>query len=200
MHAGVEDSIGEDRRTIVPEHLELHLRLLDPGHGQVGYARAASMRQTDPRVSGDAVAKGRRRVTVDGSEVAAAVDQRFADGEVLGHADQRVVDGGVAVRVVLLHHVADDRRALAVLGVGPQPRFVHRVEDPPLHGLQAVADVWEGPAHDDAHGVVEERLLHPLGDVDVDDVAVVQEGSLRAHAPSVASRCDITAQPGHATS
>ncbi len=55
-----------------------------------------------------------RRVAVDRAEVALAVDERVAHREVLRHADQRVVDGGVAVRVVLTEHLADDLRALLV--------------------------------------------------------------------------------------
>ena len=60
------------------------------------------------------VAHGRRRVAVDRAEVALAVDQRVAQREVLRQAHQRVVQRDVAVRVVLAHHLADDRRALAV--------------------------------------------------------------------------------------
>jgi hypothetical protein len=68
------------------------------------------------------VAVGRRRVAVDRAEVALAVDERVAHREVLREADHRVVDAGVAVRVVLAEHVADDRGALlvrAASGRGP---------------------------------------------------------------------------------
>ena len=64
----------------------------------------------------------RRRVAVDRAEVAVAVDERVAQRPVLGHADERVVDRLVAVRVVLLQHVADHGRALAVRAVGPVAR------------------------------------------------------------------------------
>ena len=63
------------------------------------------------------VAVGRRRVAVDRAEVALAVDQRVAHGEVLRHAHQRLVGRRVAVRVVLAQHVADDARALHVRAV-----------------------------------------------------------------------------------
>ena len=82
------------------------------------------------------VPHGRRRVAVDGAEVALAVDQRVAQRERLRHADQRVVDRDVAVRVVLAHHVADDRGALAVAGRRGQPHLVHRVQDPALDGFR----------------------------------------------------------------
>ena len=60
------------------------------------------------------VAHRRGAVAVDRAEVALAVDERVAHREVLGEPDQGVVQGDVAVRVVLAHHLADDRGALAV--------------------------------------------------------------------------------------
>ena len=68
----------------------------------------------DAGQAGLGVAHGRRAVAVDRAEVALAVDERVAHREVLGQADQGVVEGGVAVRVVLAHHLADDGGALAV--------------------------------------------------------------------------------------
>ena len=53
------------------------------------------------------VAHGGGVIAVDVAEVALAVDQRVALGEVLGQAHQGVVDRHVAVRVVLADHVAD---------------------------------------------------------------------------------------------
>ena len=60
------------------------------------------------------VTHGRRGVAVDGAEVALAVHQGVAQGEVLGHAHHGVVDRGVAVGVILADDVADDAGALAV--------------------------------------------------------------------------------------
>ena len=48
---------------------------------------------------GFGVPHGRGRIAIDGAEVALAIDQRVAHGEILRHADERIVDGGVAVRV-----------------------------------------------------------------------------------------------------
>ena len=56
------------------------------------------------------VAHGRRVIAVDIAEIALPVDQRVADGEVLGEADERVVDRLVAMRMEIAHHVADDLR------------------------------------------------------------------------------------------
>ena len=92
------------------------------------------------------VALGRRRIAVDRAEVALAVDQRQAHGEVLRHAHQRVVDREVAVRVVFAHHLADDAGALDVFLVPVEPQLVHAEQDAPVHRLQAVAHVGQRAA------------------------------------------------------
>ncbi len=58
--------------------------------------------------AGFGVAHGGGGVAVNGAEVALAIDQRVAHGEVLGHADHGVVDGLVAVGMVFAQHFADD--------------------------------------------------------------------------------------------
>ena len=60
------------------------------------------------------VAHRRRRIAVDRAEIALAVDQQVAHRERLRHAHDRVVDRGIAVRVILADHVADHARALLV--------------------------------------------------------------------------------------
>ena len=106
------------------------------------------------------VAHGRRLIAVHGAEVALAVEQRQRHGEVLRHADQRVVDRLVAVRVVLAHDVADGAGALAVGLVVGVAGLVHREEDAAVHRLQPVAQVGDGAADDHAHRVVEIGGLH----------------------------------------
>ena len=101
------------------------------------------------------VAHGRRRIAVDRAEIALPVDQRQAHGEILRHAHQRVVDRLVAVRVIFAHHVADHARRFDVFLVGRVALLVHRIEDAPVHRLQAVAHVGQRARHDHAHGVIE---------------------------------------------
>ena len=112
-----------------------------------------------------------RRIAVDRAEVALAVDQRQAHGEVLRHAHQGVVDREVAVRVILAHHLADHAGALHVFLVPVEPQLVHAEEDAPVHGLEAVAHVGQRPGDDHAHGVIEVGALHLVGDGDGPDVA-----------------------------
>ncbi len=123
-----------------------------------------------PRQPRFGVAHGRRRIAVDRAEIALPVDQRQAHGEILRHAHQRVVDRAVAVRVILTHHVADDARRFHVFAVGRMPFRVHRIEDAPMHRLEAVARVGQRPRHDHAHGVIEVGALHLLGDRNRTDV------------------------------
>ena len=110
------------------------------------------------------VAHRRRRIVVDRAEIALPVDQRHAHREVLRHAHQRVVDRLVAVRMIFADHVADDARGLHVLLVGRMPLFVHRIEDAPMHRLEAVARVRQRTRHDHAHRVIEVRALHLVRD------------------------------------
>jgi hypothetical protein len=95
----------------------------------------------DPGEARLRVAHRRRAVAVDRPEVALPVDQRVAHREVLGKPDERVVERGVTVRVVLAHHLADDRRALAIRARRRQAHLAHRVEDPAVDRLQPVSDV-----------------------------------------------------------
>ena len=104
----------------------------------------------------------RRAPTVDVAEVPVTVDERIAHREVLRHPRQRVVDRGVAVRVELAHHLADDRGAFDVLARGPQVELVHREQDSAVDRLEAVADVGQSAPDDHRHGVVEIRRAHLL--------------------------------------
>ena len=99
------------------------------------------------------------------------VDQHVAQAEVLGHPGECVVDGQVTVRVVGAHHLADDLGALRVRTVRPEALLLHRVEDPAVNRLQAVADIRQGARNDDRHGVLEERALHLLLYLDRFDAA-----------------------------
>ena len=123
------------------------------------------------------VAHRGRGVVARRAEVALAVDQRRAHHPRLGQADEGVVDRGVAVGVVLAHHVADDARALREPAVGPVAAVVHRVEHPAVHRLQPVADVGQRAADDDRHRVVEEGPLH--GGLQLDRLDPAAGGSRR---------------------
>ena len=112
-------------------------------------------------------------VAVDAAEVALAIDERVAHREVLGQPDERVVQGDIAVRVIFAHHLADDRGALAERARRRQTHLAHRVENPAVDRLEAVANVGQGTRHDHAHRVVEVAHPHLVLDADGSDVAQV---------------------------
>ncbi len=158
--AAVDEQVGEARRqddgflapAVVGGH-EVNGVGVDIAHHLLGQARHARLR----------VAHGRGRVAVDVAEVPVPVDERVAHREVLGQAHERVVDGRVAVRVILAHDLADDLGALDVTAAArAQAHLVHHVQDATVDRLEAVADVGQGPPDDDRHGVVEIRRAHLL--------------------------------------
>ena len=165
---------GDARAAVDQEVRELGRQ--DLGHGQalvvvrdevdrvlldVGQHLGGQLRHPD-----FGVAHGRRRVAVDRAEVALAVDEEVAQAEVLGHPDEGVVGGLVAVGMVFPDDVADDAGRFLVGLVPGRPGLVHGVEDAAVDGLQAVLDVGDGPADDDAHGVIEVGALHLLFEAD----------------------------------
>ena len=94
------------------------------------------------------------------TEVALAQGQRVAHGPVLDQADQGIVDRGVAVGVVLAHDLAHHTGALVERTVRPVAAVEHRVQHAAVDGLEAVAHVGKGTAHNDGHGVVQVGPLH----------------------------------------
>ena len=134
---------------------------VDVGEQLAGDARHAAL----------GVTHGRGRIAIDGAEVALAIDERIAQREGLRHAHQRVVDGGVAVRMVDTHGLSDNLGALGVLLVVLEAHLAHGVEHAAMDGLEAVAGVRESAPDDDRHRVVEIRAAHLLFDVDRDETA-----------------------------
>ena len=87
-------------------------------------------------------------VAVDVAEIPLAVDERIARGERLGQTHERVVDRLIAVGVELADDVADDAGAFLEAPVGIEPELPHRVQQPAMDGLQAVAHVRQRPGGD----------------------------------------------------
>ena len=114
--------------------------------------------------AGFGVPHGGRRIAVHRAEIALAVDQRHAHGEILRQTHQRVIDRLIAVRMVFTDDVADGARRLVVRLVPLEAVLVHRVENAPMHGLEPVARIRQRPRHDHAHGVIEVGALHLVED------------------------------------
>ena len=177
--AAVDEQVGEARRQhrglgerLVVVGLEVDRLLVEVGEKLHGRTCEAAL----------GVAHGCRAVAVDVAEVAVAVDEGQAHGPVLRHADHRVVDGGVSVRVVLAHDLADRPRALLVRAVGRDAGLGHGVEDAAVDRLEAVAHVGQRAGHDDRHRILEEGGLHLLPHVDGLERAAVDVGEREARA------------------
>ena len=127
------------------------------------------------------VTHGSGAVAVNGAEVAVAIHQRHAHVEILRKAHHGVVDGGIAVGVVLTHAVADGARGLHMRLVRRVTAFVHSVENAAVHRFQAVAHIRQRAGHDNRHGVFKERRAHLLREVRGRHLADVDVE--RAHAP-----------------
>ena len=57
--------------------------------------------------------------------------------------------------------------------------LVHRVENAPVHGLQAVAYVGQGAADNDAHGVIDIAALHLADEFGFGDDLIRKENVFR---------------------
>ena len=120
----------------------------EPGHAHLG------------------VTHGGGAVAVDGTEVALAIHQHMAHGEILGHAHDGVVDGTVPVGMVLTDDIAHHAGGLLVRLVPVVAELVHGEQHAPMHRLQAIAHVGQRTADDHAHRVIEVRLLELVLDID----------------------------------
>jgi len=130
--------------------------LVDVGQHLVGDLRQANF----------GVTHGGGVVAVHRAKVALTVHQHVAQRKILRHAHDGVVHRAVAVRVVLADHVADDARRFLVRPVPVVVQLVHGVEHAPVHGLQAIAGIGQGAAHDHAHGVIQVASPHLLFQTD----------------------------------
>ncbi|MNK90865.1 hypothetical protein D3C87_1109340 [compost metagenome] len=136
--AAVDQQVGQARRqqqrflfAAVVVGAEVHRLLVDVGQEFMGDLGQADF----------GVAHRRGVVAVDRAEVALAVDQHVAHGEILRHADDGVINGLVAVGVVLTDDVPDDTRGLLVRTVPVVVQFVHRVEHAPVDRLEPVPHI-----------------------------------------------------------
>src|SRR5690606_37094558 len=111
---------------------------------------------------------GRGRIAVDGAEVALAVHERIAHGELLRHPDHRIVDRRIPVRMIFAEYLADDAGALFVGGTGREPEIAHPIQHPAMYRLQPVAHVRQRAADDHRHRIVDVGRFHLLLNIDRD--------------------------------
>jgi hypothetical protein len=98
-----------------------------------------------------------------------SVNEWNPEGERLGHADKRVVDGGVAMGMQSTHDLANNTGTLYVTAIWAQTHRRHLEKNSALHWLQAIASVRQGSSVNDRIGVFKERTAHFIGYVNIDD-------------------------------
>ena len=74
-----------------------------------------------------------RWITIYGTKVALSVDQHVAHAEWLRHTNHRIVNGGIAVRVVFTHNLTHHTRRFSVRAVVVVVLFVHGKQDATMH-------------------------------------------------------------------
>ncbi len=99
-------------------------------------------------------------VAVDRTKVTLSIHQRITHRKVLRHANQGVVNRLVAVRVVFTHDFTDYARALHVGAIPYIISLMHRVQNPAMHRLQAIAHIRQRAPHNHTHRVIEVALAH----------------------------------------
>ena len=102
-----------------------------------------------------------------------SVYQRVAQGKILCQAHQRVINGGITMRMVTSKYGTDSIRTLTVRFFRRQTVFIHGIQDSSVDGLKAVPYVRKSTADDDRHRVGKERFLHFLLNVYRDDRRIV---------------------------
>ena len=127
------------------------------------------------------IAHRRGTIAVHRAEIALTVHQHETHGEILRHAHHRVVNRGVAMRMVLTHDFTDHTRRFAVGPVPVVTALLHHIEDAAMHRLQPVPNVRQGTTHDYAHRVVEIRGLHFVLDRDWRYVVFRRRGGVSRH-------------------
>ncbi len=100
------------------------------------------------------ITHGGRAVSLYRAEISVAVHQYHSFFKLLRHDHKRLINGAVAVGMVLAHRIAHDTGALPVRLVKTYAKLVHIVEGAPLHRFQPVAHVRERPCDDNAHGII----------------------------------------------
>jgi len=160
-HRDAGRTIDEQVRDTRRQHRRLLLLAIVVGYEIDGFlVNVGKQFARDTRLAALGVTHRRRIVAIDGTEVALSVDQHVAQGKILRHPHQRVVDGRITVRVIFTHHVTDHPRALHV---GPVPgvvRLIHREQHPAMDRLESVPHIRQRAPDDHAHRVIEVGMAH----------------------------------------
>ena len=115
------------------------------------------------------ITHGSCSVTIHGTEIAVTVHQRIPERPVLCHVHQSTVNGAVSMGMIFTHRITDDTGTLSVRLVRSVVQFDHGIQNTSLNRFQSIPHIRKGPRSDDAHGIVDIRLLHGFFEVYVMD-------------------------------
>ena len=85
--------------------------------------------------------------------------KRIALGEILRETHERVIHRLIAMRMELADDVADDARAFLECRAGVEAQQLHRVQEPPVNRLEAVARIRQRPAGNGGERVLQIALF-----------------------------------------
>ena len=74
--------------------------------------------------------------------------------------------------VIFAEHFAHHTGAFAVGPVAGEAQLIHRVKDPAMHRLEAIAGIGQRPTHDHAHRVFQIGTRHLVAQIRLDDSIV----------------------------
>src|SRR5690606_27470197 len=98
------------------------------------------------------------------AEVALPGHQRIAHGEILRHTHHSIVHALIAMWVIFTQYLTHHTGALLVRPVVAQPQILaHSIDNTPLHWLQAVAHIRQGPVQNGVHGIHQDTAFQVLG-------------------------------------
>ena len=128
--------------------------------------------------AGFGIAVGGGVIAVDIAEIALAVDQRIARGEILRQTHHGVVDRLVAMGMERAHHVADDLGGFLEPRARIEPQQPHAVEDAAMHRLQAIARIRQRAVHDGRERISEIALFQRIAQRNLVNLSRLQAESV----------------------
>ena len=103
-----------------------------------------------------------RGITVHGAEVTLAIHQGIAQGKMLSHPDQGVINSGITMWMILTNDITDNTSRFDVGTIVTVAQLAHGKQGTPVHGFQTITHIGQCPAHNNGHGIVQVGLAQFL--------------------------------------
>ncbi len=84
------------------------------------------------------ISHGSGAITIKRPEITLPVDQRITHGKVLGHTNDCVIDGRIAMRMILTDNITDYTRRFFVGLIKGVAQFMHGKQDAPMDRFQSI--------------------------------------------------------------